>query len=298
MARFTAQWSGSRTSQRNADLFETSVSPELPDFSYQGQWDTPVCETGTKNQSVVVTRDSDSDKGIMDVPKFPDDVRDNINGRKRTRTSSGVRVNGPRLQALRLQAGLTQEELAALAGYSDRLIRKAESSGLLRVSTIRILAQTLSERGLKVTAEDLTFLPSSVAMEICRLLITSNSQEFAAIRAKLCDSLELHVAGEAPAIPFAGTFSGIDGLRQFMNILHATAEIRSFEQNNISAYSSADGEVLVLKSDMRTIRSAQQAFASVWWFFEFRFTDATVRSIRIFLDTGVVSRLLRDGPTP
>lgn len=274
------------------------MSPELPDFSYQGQWDTPVSETGTKNQSVVVTRDTDSDEGLMDAPNDPADAQDDANGRKRSRASAGVRVNGPKLQALRLQAGLTQEELAELAGYSDRLIRKAESSGLLRISTIRILAQTLSERGLKVTAEDLTFLPRLVAIEICRLLLTSGPQGFDVIKARIHESFELHVCGDAPAIPFSGTFAGIDGLRQFMNILHSTANIAGFEHNNIKVYSSAHGELLVIQADIRAIRSVDRAFVSVWWFVQFHFSDAVVRSIRIFFDTGIVGRFFGDPPTP
>ena len=47
-----------------------------------------------------------------------------------------VRVDGNRLRELRLRSGLTQEELAASTGYSDRLVRKLESGGPIQYRTL------------------------------------------------------------------------------------------------------------------------------------------------------------------
>ena len=50
-------------------------------------------------------------------------------------------VNGEMLRFLRNRRGWTQEDLASKAGYSERAVRKAESSGGLHPDTIEILAE-------------------------------------------------------------------------------------------------------------------------------------------------------------
>ena len=56
----------------------------------------------------------------------------------------------------RKQLGWSQVELGHRAGYSERVIRKAEASGTLRLQTIQDLAMTLSVGGLLITFQDLT----------------------------------------------------------------------------------------------------------------------------------------------
>ncbi len=51
--------------------------------------------------------------------------------------------NGERLRALRLGAGLTQEELAEEAGVARNTVSNAECGELVRRSTVRKLARVL-----------------------------------------------------------------------------------------------------------------------------------------------------------
>ena len=53
-----------------------------------------------------------------------------------------IRCNGEMVRFLRKQRGWTQERLATAAGYTKRLVAKAESSGSLNPDTIEILAET------------------------------------------------------------------------------------------------------------------------------------------------------------
>lgn len=64
-------------------------------------------------------------------------------------------INGTYLRSLRLSRGWTQAEFGRRAGYSERLIRKAESGGNLLLDTIDDLAATLSQINDKVTSESL-----------------------------------------------------------------------------------------------------------------------------------------------
>ena len=66
---------------------------------------------------------------------------------ERDKPRRSVRADGAKLKSLRLAAGVTQEELAELIGYSDRLIRKAEMGERIDLKSIRSLLRYFSTRG-------------------------------------------------------------------------------------------------------------------------------------------------------
>ena len=71
------------------------------------------------------------------------------------KTGRSVAVNGELLAWARQAAGLTQSQLADLTGYSDRLIRKAESGRTVNRETIEDLATALTEAGQPISDCDL-----------------------------------------------------------------------------------------------------------------------------------------------
>ena len=83
-----------------------------------------------------------------------------------------VAVNGQHLRQLRMERGMTQLQLARAAGYTERLIRKAEKSGRLDIATIHDLAEALSQSGENVSLGHL--LHDNLA--IARLLVQSFSE--------------------------------------------------------------------------------------------------------------------------
>ncbi len=70
---------------------------------------------------------------------------------------TSYRIRADRLRTLRAKVGLSQTALAAVAGYSSRLIRKAESVGRLSGAAIEDIVQALRERGADVQTGDLLF---------------------------------------------------------------------------------------------------------------------------------------------
>ena len=65
------------------------------------------------------------------------------------------KVCANKLRNLRLHRALTQAELATKAGYSERLIRKAEAGGRLNLATLQDLATVLSTEQEMVDPMDL-----------------------------------------------------------------------------------------------------------------------------------------------
>ena len=74
-----------------------------------------------------------------------------------------VRSNGSLIRQLRLNRGWTQLELAKLAGYSARLIRKVESSSFVDIETVRNIAEAMSTAIEPVAYLQLTLDNLSVA---------------------------------------------------------------------------------------------------------------------------------------
>jgi transcriptional regulator with XRE-family HTH domain len=75
---------------------------------------------------------------------------------RRTRSFS---VSGPLLRSLRAGRGWTQGEVAAKAGFSDRLIRKAEAGGAIDAHSIATLARLYSSPERRLTPQDLLAEP-------------------------------------------------------------------------------------------------------------------------------------------
>lgn len=65
-------------------------------------------------------------------------------------------VNGVTIRRRRKELRWSQVELSQRAGYSERVIRKAEAGGTLRLQTIKDLATALSADRVILTFHDLT----------------------------------------------------------------------------------------------------------------------------------------------
>ena len=77
-------------------------------------------------------------------------------GRHRSRSFP---ANGDLLRSLRVARGWTQEDAAAKAGVSDRLIRKSESGGALEIHSLAILASLYGTPDCRLTPGDLLAEP-------------------------------------------------------------------------------------------------------------------------------------------
>jgi transcriptional regulator with XRE-family HTH domain len=112
----------------------------------------------------------------------------------------------------RKKLGLTQVELAAKAGYSTRLVSKAESGKSIAVSTLEDLAEALSTETEPVFYEDLCCNPLSMAREFIRALYLSGPNAIDATRHFIDKNVEFCIAGDPEKIPFAGQHCGIEAV--------------------------------------------------------------------------------------
>lgn len=191
------------------------------------------------------------------------------------------RVNGKRFAELRKQIGLTQMDLANRAGYSERVIRKAESGGALRLETIRDLSQSLSTPNQIVEPSHLYHSQLDLAKQFVQAY-----DQFGRDALLHCDGLfhedfQFCCPGDPIQVSFAGLWNGLEGMQEFFD--------RFF-----SLFSRKAGSLLptYLEADCRVVaRYEDQVFFEThpmppfWVNLHFHFRDGLISRIDDEYDT-------------
>ncbi len=118
----------------------------------------------------------------------------------------------PTLREHRLRRGMTQAQLASVAGFSERVIRKAEAGEPIRPHTLEVLAESLSTPDQPLTAADLRGDPMAVVQAYYRIR-RQYSYDFAPHCGHLlADDYTVTIHADKDVLPYAGTWHGQEGL--------------------------------------------------------------------------------------
>ena len=127
----------------------------------------------------------------------------------KTYHSNSVVCNGPALVRLRQQLGWTQFDLAVNAGYSERLVRKAEAGRPVAKRTIRGLRDAFHHAGQPITLEELLQNPVSLADQFLKQLLTVGSIAILRSADWIDTTASFKFAGNPSVFPFAGKHLGL-----------------------------------------------------------------------------------------
>jgi len=127
-------------------------------------------------------------------------------------------VNPYRIKQLRIARNWSQEELGRRAGYSERLIRKAEAGGNLAVETIADLAEALSAEGELITAASLECDFLGMAKRVVESYDNLGIAMQSCIHELLTEDFIWYCPGDTATTPFAGTWHGAMGLQAWLDI--------------------------------------------------------------------------------
>lgn len=129
-----------------------------------------------------------------------------------------IEINGRDLRARRLGRGWTQQQLARIAGYTERLIRKAELGGTLDIKTVEDLADALSTPDCPVGVASLTVNIAAVARRWVEAMEQHEVRMVPVVECFLAEGFEFVCPGEPGTLPFIGTFRGALGLQQWLQL--------------------------------------------------------------------------------
>jgi transcriptional regulator with XRE-family HTH domain len=210
-----------------------------------------------------------------------------MNQQVASKRAKGSCVCGQRLRDLRTSCGLTQVELARLAGYSERLIRKAESGGSLSLATIADLAEALSSHQRWVSPAELCCSHEALA----RLFVDSYDEHERLMldycRHILADDFVFHFAGEARS-RLSGEWLRAAGLQAWLDEFFClvTRPVRRCLQ---VSYLTDVNEVTARYSD--ALVAADQCCHTMWVNLHFTFRGGHIQRIVYQCDTSLVAKL-------
>ena len=126
----------------------------------------------------------------------------------------GIVVDAKRLKQLRQARGLTQLELAVLAGVSERTVRNAEIGRRIRPDFMKFIAIAL-----EVEVSDMAGDPAELRIArreqrnadliLEALNAVVSTRDFSVLRSLMATSILVRIPGPSQ-IPFAGEFRGFD----------------------------------------------------------------------------------------
>lgn len=125
-----------------------------------------------------------------------------------------IACHGEIVAFFRKKRGWTQDELADAAGYTKRLVAKAEASGSLSPETIEVLAETLSNDDLVVHPEDLTSSPKELATAFMRAYARYEADFVAHCRHFMSPDMVVHFPGGPDSAPLSGIYDGPDAYEE------------------------------------------------------------------------------------
>ncbi len=155
--------------------------------------------------------------------------------------------DGQHLRSKRKARNWSQRQLARNAGYSERLISKAEAGGQLTLATLEVLAQTLSTETETVFPEDLIGSPEALARSFHYALHHLQTEMFERVKHFIDDDVVFHIHGRGTEVPFAGVYHGLEGFREAIDIFFRTMEIHTEEEfDETYQYFTNHDEVIIL----------------------------------------------------
>ena len=133
-----------------------------------------------------------------------------------------VPVSGEMLRRLRTERAMTQLQLGNAAGYTERLVRKAEKGGRLDIATVQNLAEALSQFGEPVSFESLLQDNLSTVKLWMQSLNELGLQMLAVMELYLADDFVLQCPGDPQITPFAGRFEKLAGFQRWLDAFFGT----------------------------------------------------------------------------
>ncbi len=199
------------------------------------------------------------------------------------------RVNGARLKRYRSCCQLTQIQLAKLAGYTDRVIRKAESGGRLSRPTVEDIVEAISSRGVTISVEDIVCEPAEMAREFLRCYDVFGVAMLDSCADLLSTSFRFDYAGSVDVSPMAGIFEGLSGYQQWLDMLFARV-VRPAAQPLHPHFLSDGQQVLARYYDVFLVDG--QLSPPIWVNMHFEIDNGLIQQVRSEHDTYLTSWLL------
>ncbi len=160
--------------------------------------------------------------------------------------NKSFRCNGDLLRFYRDRKGMTQNQLACEAGYSVRLVGKAEAGQPIRMETVEVLAEALSCPEQTIGPIDLMTDPVALAKKYVSAQSLQREQFVAQVDNILSANFQLHVLADYNRLGLKNIYHGVGGLSEYYGRLYRSPNGFSGNAAGIqSQFFALGNEVLV-----------------------------------------------------
>lgn len=194
-------------------------------------------------------------------------------------------VNGRALRKVRLDCQLSQSELGKRAGYSERLVRKAESGGSLELETIQCLVEALRLLGAEISVEQLLYDQLAMAKTVVEGYDKLGPNMMKDIAHLLTPDFIWYCPGDPKNTPFAGEWRGANGLQEWLDIFFGT--FTRMPGSLHPEYTVGNNHVCAHYSDTLYLKGV--ALPPFWVNLHFVFRNGLIRRIDDQYDTKAAS---------
>jgi transcriptional regulator with XRE-family HTH domain len=208
----------------------------------------------------------------------------------------GVRVNETLFRQLRRARGLSQRELAALAGVGERTVRNAESGQRVRLDFLRFLAVALGADAVDLvhdndelrTAMREQSRVSNIFLAIRALVQERDTSEYLKLMTR---DVVVNIPGP-PEVPFCGEFRGTDDVRRLEDI---NREMLAFERPPEIRDVRTSGKMVVISGQdwLRAIPTGKSFTA--WWHHVYEFDNGHIVRFDNWGDTTTTAQAYQAG---
>jgi transcriptional regulator with XRE-family HTH domain len=185
------------------------------------------------------------------------------------------RVNSTNIKYIRTLLGWTQAELGRRSGYSERLIRKAESGGTLKLSTIRDISEAMTAAGVPITVLQLTLDYLTLVREFIEAYDANGAEAVQHCDAIFTEDIELRCTADSTKVSFAGTWQQIEGLKKFFVLYF---EVFTRRPSSLTPTYFTSGESVIARFD-DTLYHQGHRLPTVRFNLHFAFRDGLISHI-------------------
>ncbi len=198
-------------------------------------------------------------------------------------------VNATTFRGHRKLLGWSQAELGQRSGYSERVIRKAEAGGSLRLQTIQDLASAMSVDGKAVSFLDLTIDLELIASRFVESYDSLGCGMLQACGDIFADDFAFNCPADPNQVSFAGIWPGRLGFQEFLNRFFGTFTRKSGILKPV--YMVSDDRVVARFEDQVCFQGHEMA--AYWVNLHFHFRKGLVTRIDDEFDCLSVSKSLK-----
>lgn len=201
------------------------------------------------------------------------------------------RANGQFIRELRKRRGWTQCELAQRAGYSERVIRKAEASETISHEVLDVLAVALSNPEHSLTAAELTFDPISIVRQFVDCYDRYGQAMLPHVASLFTEDTKLIFRADPERNPLAGEYHGLAGWQQYLDRFFGM--FTRVTPKPLTPEYSASGNYVIARW-LETVRCGDVTAPPLWVHLHFTLRGGKVALTEDYCDTDTAAKFLQD----